>query len=54
VVKEVKEDFNKNKSVYFELNKHIPKDANILHIADDFGQKDVLLTFSRRAEKFSV
>lgn len=44
VVKEVKKDFNTNKSVYFELNKHLPKDATILHIADDFGQKDVLLT----------
>ncbi|WP_343687672.1 MMPL family transporter [Chryseobacterium gleum] len=44
VVKDVKEDFNTNKSVYFELNKHIPNDADILHIADDFGQKDALLT----------
>ncbi|RXM38813.1 glycerol acyltransferase [Chryseobacterium sp. CH21] len=44
VVKEVKEDFNTNKSLYFELNKHIPNDANILHIANDFGQKDALLT----------
>ncbi len=47
VVKEVKRDFNENKSVYFELNKHIPKDANILHIADDLGQKDVLLTLQQ-------
>lgn len=44
VVKEVKKDFNSNKSVYFELNKHISNDATILHIADDYGQKDVLLT----------
>ncbi|WP_312288255.1 MMPL family transporter [Chryseobacterium gleum] len=44
VVKDVKEDFNTNKSAYFELNKHIPNDAGILHIADDFGQKDALLT----------
>lgn len=44
VVKEVKDDFNNNKSIYYELNKYIPKDAGILHIADDFGQKDVLLT----------
>ncbi|WP_343612254.1 MMPL family transporter [Chryseobacterium oranimense] len=44
VVKEVKDDFNTNKSVYFELNQHIPKDASILHLADDFGQKDILLT----------
>jgi len=44
VVGDVKKDFNANKSVYFELNKHIPKEANILHMADDFGQKDALLT----------
>lgn len=44
VVKEVKKDFNSNKSGYFELNKHISNDATILHIADDYGQKDVLLT----------
>ncbi|MCJ8154431.1 MMPL family transporter [Chryseobacterium sp. SSA4.19] len=47
VVKEVKQDFNRNKSVYFELNKHIPKDANILHVADDFGQKDILMTLQQ-------
>lgn len=51
VVKEVKDDFNKNKSVYFELNKHIPKDATILHIADDFGQKDFLLTSQQAGRK---
>lgn len=51
VVKEVKEDFNANKSVYFELNKHIPNDAHILHIADDFGQKDVLLTLYQASRK---
>ncbi|KQT24756.1 glycerol acyltransferase [Chryseobacterium sp. Leaf405] len=47
VVKAVKDDFNKNKSVYFELNKHIPKDASILHLANDFGQKDILLTLQQ-------
>ncbi|MFC3159693.1 hypothetical protein SAMN05443633_10623 [Chryseobacterium arachidis] len=51
VVKEVKEDFNQNKSVYYELNKHIPKDANILHFSDDFGQKDVLLTLQQASRR---
>ncbi|MBV8325815.1 MMPL family transporter [Chryseobacterium sp.] len=55
VVKEVKEDFNTHKSVYFELNKHIPKDANILHIANDFGQKDALLTLYQAGRRiFSI
>lgn len=51
VVKPVKEDFNKNKSVYFQLNKHIPKDATIFHIADDFGQKDILLTLQQTGRR---
>lgn len=51
VVKPVKEDFNKNKSVYFELNKHISKDATIFHIADDFGQKDILLTLQQAGRR---
>ncbi|MDR6460891.1 1-acyl-sn-glycerol-3-phosphate acyltransferase [Chryseobacterium vietnamense] len=51
VVKEVKEDFNTNKSVYFELNKHISPDANIIHIADDFGQKDALLTLYQASRR---
>ncbi|SEM78625.1 hypothetical protein SAMN05421856_106283 [Chryseobacterium taichungense] len=51
VVSEVEADFQNNKSVYFELNKHIPKDANILHIADDFGQKDVVLTLQQAGRK---
>ena len=51
VVKAVKQDFKQNKSVYFELNKHIPKDANILHISDDFGQKDMLLTLQQAGRR---
>lgn len=51
VVKEIKQDFNTNKSVYFELNKHIPKDANILHFANDFGQKDILLTLQQAGRR---
>lgn len=51
VVTEVKKDFNTNKSVYFELNKHIDSDATILHIADDYGQKDVLLTLYQASRR---
>ncbi|WP_336963846.1 MMPL family transporter [Chryseobacterium contaminans] len=51
VVAEVKKDFNTNKSVYFELNKHIAEDANILHIADDYGQKDALLTLYQASRR---
>jgi len=51
VVKAVKQDFKQNKSIYFELNKHIPKDATILHISDDFGQKDMLLTLQQAGRR---
>lgn len=51
VVKAVKEDFNKNKSLYYKLNQWIAKDAVILHIADDFGQKDVLITLQQAKRK---
>ncbi|WP_312074728.1 MMPL family transporter [Chryseobacterium sp.] len=51
VVKEVKQDFNQNKNLYFELNKHIAKDENILHIADDYGHKDILLTLQEAGRK---
>ncbi len=51
VVKEVKEDFKRKKSVYFELNNYLPKDGNILHIADDYGQKDVLITLQQASRK---
>lgn len=51
VVTEVKKDFNTNKSVYFELNKHITNDANILHIADDYGQKDALITLYQASRR---
>ena len=54
VVKEIRKDFNENKSVYFELNKQIPKDATILHIADDHGQKDVLLTLQQAGRKINT
>lgn len=51
VVEEVKKDFNTNKSVYFDLNKHIADDANILHIANDYGQKDALLTLYQASRR---
>lgn len=51
IVKEVKEDFNNNKTVYFELNKYLAKDGNILHLSDDYGQKDVLLTLQEASRR---
>ncbi|MCF6306404.1 MAG: MMPL family transporter [Flavobacteriaceae bacterium] len=36
-------DFEENKKRYFLLNKIVPIKSKILHIADDFGQIDILL-----------
>jgi len=39
----IKEDFEKNKSLYHALNLATPNNTKILHIADDYGQIDILL-----------
>ncbi|MBK1895094.1 MMPL family transporter [Chryseobacterium sp. YIM B02567] len=51
VVQQVKEDFKINKSAYFELNRHIPKDSTILHISNDYGQTDILLTLQEASRR---
>jgi hypothetical protein len=43
VFKIIKEDFNKNLSFYHQLNMRLPMKSKILHIADDYGQIDILL-----------
>ncbi len=39
----VKEDFEKNNSLYHNLNLVISKNTKIFHVADDYGQIDILL-----------
>ncbi|MFY0481869.1 MMPL family transporter [Flavobacterium sp. PLA-1-15] len=51
VVKEIKTDFQQRKSLYFKLNQYIKEDAKILHLADDYGQLDVLLTLQKPKRK---
>ena len=43
IVKTVKEDFIKNKGYYHQLNVKLPMKSKILHLADDYGQVDILL-----------
>ena len=55
IVKQVENDFNCNKSIYFKLNQVIDKEAKILHLADDYGQIDVLMCLyqsTRKIESF--
>lgn len=44
IVKAVKTDFENRKSIYYQLNKVIADDAKILHLGNDFGQIDFMLT----------
>lgn len=39
----IKNDFAKHKTVYHTISDNIPMKANISHIADDYGQIDILL-----------
>ncbi len=43
IFKEVQIDFGKNKALYHTLNEVIPLKTTIFHIANDFGQIDILL-----------
>jgi uncharacterized protein len=54
IIKTVKDDFNTNADLYYQLNKHIAEKAKILHLADDYGQLDVLLTLQESTRKVSA
>ena len=43
LITKVSVNFEENKQWYFTLNKIVPIKSKILHIADDFGQIDILL-----------
>ncbi|RZJ72534.1 1-acyl-sn-glycerol-3-phosphate acyltransferase [Flavobacterium sp.] len=51
VIEAVKSDFEKNLDLYYRLNKHIPQKAKMLHIADDYGQIDVMLLLQQSLRK---
>ncbi|MCF6223047.1 MAG: 1-acyl-sn-glycerol-3-phosphate acyltransferase [Flavobacteriaceae bacterium] len=51
----VKEDFEKYKSLYYNLNITLPRSIKILHIGNDFGQIDILLvskSIERKIDSF--
>ncbi|OIV42501.1 1-acyl-sn-glycerol-3-phosphate acyltransferase [Flavobacterium johnsoniae] len=47
----VKKDLKQNLETYFNLNKYINSKAKILHLANDYGQLDVLLTLQEPQRK---
>jgi len=51
VVDAVKRDIKANMEVYHRLNPHIGAKDRMLHIADDYGQIDVLIVFQQSTRK---
>lgn len=51
VVTAIKKDFKQNKDTYFQLNKFIENDANILHFTNNYGQLDILLALQQPKRK---
>ncbi len=47
----VKTQFDRLKITFHKLNNHIPEKASILHLADDFGQWDVLMALQQPRRK---
>lgn len=51
VINAVKDDFKKNSHLYYELNKFIKPNAKIFHLANDYGQLDILLALQESNRK---
>jgi len=47
----VKKDFKLHADLYYQLNKHIGINAKILHLANDYGQLDVLMALQQPKRK---
>lgn len=51
VTNSVKNDLKHNLETYYRLNKHLSAKAKILHLANDYGQLDVLLSLQEPQRK---
>lgn len=51
VIKSVKSNLASHLEIYHRLNKHLSAKAKILHLANDYGQLDVLLTLQEPQRK---
>ncbi|MBF4492391.1 1-acyl-sn-glycerol-3-phosphate acyltransferase [Flavobacterium sp. MR2016-29] len=51
IVNSVKSDLKNNLETYYHLNKHLSAKAKILHLSNDYGQLDVLLTLQEPQRK---
>ncbi|MWB93856.1 MMPL family transporter [Flavobacterium sp. GA093] len=51
IVKNIKSNINSNLEIYHRLNRHLSAKAKILHLANDYGQLDLLLTLQEPQRK---
>lgn len=51
ITSSVKNDLKNNLETYYQLNKHLSEKARILHLSNDYGQLDVLLTLQEPQRK---
>ena len=51
IIRAVKNDFNLNLERYYQLNKYLAANAKVLHLSDDYGQLDVLLSLQAPLRK---
>jgi hypothetical protein len=54
VIQKVKSDFEQRNILYFKLNSVIGEEAKILHMANDYGQLDVLLALQQPKRKIAT
>ncbi|WP_394774486.1 1-acyl-sn-glycerol-3-phosphate acyltransferase [Flavobacterium sp.] len=51
IINSVKSDLKNNLETYYHLNKHLSAKAKLLHLSNDYGQLDVLLTLQEPQRK---
>jgi uncharacterized protein len=51
IINSIKENLKTHLETYYNLNKHLSAKAKILHLANDYGQLDVLLTLQEPQRK---
>lgn len=54
IIQAVKEDFNQNLETYFQINSYLGSKAKVLHVANDYGQLDVLLVLQEPLRKLET
>jgi 1-acyl-sn-glycerol-3-phosphate acyltransferase len=55
ITKAIRKNFTELKDIYFRLNQYIPRNAKVAHVANDFGQTDIILALQepqRRIDSF--